>query len=324
MARGIDTICAEIARRLGARRAFVVAGDPCSVLERGGIVRRGDLLVIASDDARSAPLALASRLGAAVAFAEPTACSLVAVTAMARSSSARRYERVVWLVPSLGGISLEVTDLRSVGEAARTCGSVLVVDNSLVTMEGCAACRRGADVVLEGLGHLGTTAVALSARTLALTPLEDHPVNRPVSPQGLDAYLAALPGFVRVRFDAASVMASYLSCHPRVSWVSYPGLPSSAAHDDAASRIEHGFGPVVHFSIVPDTIDAVGAFMGDSAALGSSLRGSDDESRIVPIGLAGRAAEGLFRRNYFSYLAGTGDVRKDVAQVEQAIARASR
>jgi O-acetylhomoserine/O-acetylserine sulfhydrylase-like pyridoxal-dependent enzyme len=323
MAKGIDTIRAEIARRLGARQAFVVAGDACSALGKSGLVGAGDLLVVAADDDRRASSELAARLGVALAFAEPTACSLSAVTATRRASADAPYERVVWVVPSLGGISLEVADIGSIGEAARTSGAVLAIDNTVVTMGGCAACHRGADVVLESLGHLGLTAVALSARTLALRPLDEPPQVAPSAVPGLAAYLEALPRLVRLRCDAASVMASYLACHPRVSWVSYPGLASSASHAEAASRIEHGFGPVVHFSIVPDTIDAVGAFMGDSAALGSSLRGSDDESRIVPRGLSGPSAAGLFRRNYFSYVAGIGDVREDVAQVERAIARAS-
>ena len=49
----------------------------------------------------------------------------------------------------------------------------------------------------------------------------------------------------RARSDAAQVLASYLSCHPRVAVVRYPGLTADAAYREASSRLRCGFGPWV-------------------------------------------------------------------------------
>ncbi len=45
--------------------------------------------------------------------------------------------------------------------------------------------------------------------------------------------------------DAAQVVASYLSCHPRLEAVRYPGLKSDPDFPQAANRLIGGFGPRV-------------------------------------------------------------------------------
>ena len=49
----------------------------------------------------------------------------------------------------------------------------------------------------------------------------------------------------RVRSDAAQALACYLSCHPRVTQVRYPGLTPDDDYRRASSTLRCGFGPWV-------------------------------------------------------------------------------
>lgn len=59
--------------------------------------------------------------------------------------------------------------------------------------------------------------------------------------------LSAEVGALRWRkvSDAAQVVACYLSCHPRLEAVRYPGLKSDPDFPQAANRLIGGFGPRV-------------------------------------------------------------------------------
>ena len=59
--------------------------------------------------------------------------------------------------------------------------------------------------------------------------------------------LSAEVGALRWRkvSDAAQVVACYLSCHPRLEEVRYPGLKSDPDFPQAANRLVGGFGPRV-------------------------------------------------------------------------------
>ncbi len=64
----------------------------------------------------------------------------------------------------------------------------------------------------------------------------------------LRASLRTLSLRTQRRCDTALVVATYLAACANVAWVSYPGLASDPANDDARRTLEHGFGPVVAFS----------------------------------------------------------------------------
>ena len=61
--------------------------------------------------------------------------------------------------------------------------------------------------------------------------------------------LATLPAAMQQRMDSARAIAAYLSCHPCIGYVWYPGLASHADHAVATVTLEHGFGPVVDFCL---------------------------------------------------------------------------
>ena len=62
------------------------------------------------------------------------------------------------------------------------------------------------------------------------------------------SWLPLMAAMAQRRSDTALVVAHFLAAHPRVRWVSYPGLPDDVANVAARSTLEHGFGPLVSFA----------------------------------------------------------------------------
>lgn len=192
------------------------------------------------------------RLGAALT-------RLVDVEAADELVSGLAQRRAAVWVESLGDMPIGFADLRAQAADAHGLGLPLVVENSLATSFGCPACRLGADVVVEfltrvwpeGTGHHVALSVSkacpsdLRAALEALPPaiLDDSAVT------SLVAALAAFPARRRREDDAAQVVAAYLSCHPLVVAVSYPGLKAHPSFRVAASQLAGGFGPVVDYRV---------------------------------------------------------------------------
>jgi hypothetical protein len=144
---------------------------------------------------------------------------------------------------------------------------LLVVDVSAVSCCGCAAVRWGAHLAVDdlslvwepGAGRPGLRVVGIS---------RDAERTRPGIGTALDAAQAAcidegwldaearvalahgvetLGERLRRRFDAAAAVAAFLSCHPRVAAVRYPGLADDACHETGAEILNGGFGPQVAY-----------------------------------------------------------------------------
>ena len=98
-------------------------------------------------------------------------------------------------------------DVRALAQGAHAVGKRLVVDASEASLAGTAAAQLGADVV-----------VASDAVTA-----ETH----------------------RVASDVAQAFAAYLSCHPAVAEIRYPGLKSDPSFTVAAQVLVGGFGPLI-------------------------------------------------------------------------------
>ena len=192
------------------------------------------------------------RLGAALTRLVDAKAADELVSGLARRRAA------VW-VESLGDMPIGFADLRAQAADAHGRGLPLVVENSLATSFGCPACRLGADVVVECLTRAwpeGTgRCVALSASRVcppdlrvALAALPSAVFDN-TAVTSLVAALAAFPARRRREDDAAQVVAAYLSCHPLVVAVSYPGLKANPSFKAAASQLTGGFGPVVDYRV---------------------------------------------------------------------------
>ncbi len=101
--------------------------------------------------------------------------------------------------------------------------------------------------VFNSDGPFGNIAFAIRARVEGLRDLGAplSPFNSFLLLQGLET----LSLRVQRTVDNALELAEWLETHPRVSWVSYPGLESHPYHTAAKKYLRNGFGGVLSFGI---------------------------------------------------------------------------
>jgi cystathionine gamma-synthase/cystathionine beta-lyase len=154
---------------------------------------------------------------------------------------------------------LRVADVRALAELARRRGILTIVDNTFLTPVLLRPLELGADIVVYSAtkylaGHNDVVAGAAVARTAELAErlaFMQNAVGGVLGPQ--DAWLTlrglkTLPlRLARQQANAAGI-AAWLSRHPRVSAVHYPGLPQ---HPGRAilDREGSGHGAMVAFEV---------------------------------------------------------------------------
>jgi len=96
-------------------------------------------------------------------------------------------------------------------------------------------------------GPFGNIAYIIRARVEGLRDLGPalSPFNAFLFLQGLET----LSLRVQRHVDNALELAHWLTKHPKVVWVSYPGLPQHPYHALAKKYLRHGFGGVLSFGI---------------------------------------------------------------------------
>lgn len=93
----------------------------------------------------------------------------------------------------------------------------------------------------------GSTAFAVRLRVEQLRDLGPAlaPFNAFLLLQGLET----LPLRMQRHSQNAIAVARRLEAHPKVAWVSYPGLPGHPSHEVARRVLEHGFGAILTFGV---------------------------------------------------------------------------
>ncbi|HOX50212.1 MAG TPA: aminotransferase class V-fold PLP-dependent enzyme [Fibrobacteria bacterium] len=61
--------------------------------------------------------------------------------------------------------------------------------------------------------------------------------------------LETLPLRMKAHCESALKIAQFLSGHPAVGWVNYPGLPSHSNHENAKRYLDGGFGGIIGFGV---------------------------------------------------------------------------
>jgi cystathionine gamma-synthase len=170
--------------------------------------------------------------------------------------SMRDETRVVWMETPSNPL-LKVADIAAVAEIARKAGAISVVDNTFATPYLQRPLGLGADVVVHSVtkylgGHSDLVGGALVLRDEELAERLAYLHNAVGAVPGpMDCYLA-LRGIktLAVRMDAhcrgAGMVADFLSAHPKVSRVHYPGLRDHPGHE-VAERQMSGYGGMVSF-----------------------------------------------------------------------------
>jgi cystathionine gamma-synthase len=166
--------------------------------------------------------------------------------------------RIVWLETPTNPL-LNVIDIRAAAEAAHAAGALVVVDNTFATPYLQRPLELGADIVVHSTTkYLGGHSDVVGGFAATNDPTIAERL------QFLQKSLGAVPGpfdcwlvlrgiktlAVRMRrhSENAEVIALWLSRHPLVQQVLYPGLPTHPGHTIAAKQMRH-FGGMISFLV---------------------------------------------------------------------------
>ena len=170
----------------------------------------------------------------------------------------RESTAMVWVETPTNPL-LRVFDISRIAELARRRGALVAVDNTFASPYLQQPLGLGANIVMHSLskylnGHSDVVAGALIADTDELAERLRF-IQRAAGavPSPFDCYLVArgiktLPVRMARHCDNAMELATWLTQHPRVERVHYPGLPDHPEHG-LATRQMSGFGGMVSFVV---------------------------------------------------------------------------
>jgi methionine-gamma-lyase len=195
----------------------------------------------------------------------------VTFCAAAQVRSAVREDTCLVVIETPANPTLDLVDIAAVAGAAG--GRPVVVDNTFATPILQNPARWGADMVLHSAtkylgGHGdavggGVAANASWAAALRRVRAATGGILHPLAGYLLHRGLATLPIRVRAQQDSAGKLATWLTTHPAIGQVYYPGLPECDPHG-LVSRQMRGPGAMI-------SIQLAGGFT-PAAQLVSSVR----------------------------------------------------
>ncbi|MFW6162940.1 MAG: trans-sulfuration enzyme family protein [Planctomycetota bacterium] len=157
-------------------------------------------------------------------------------------------------------------DIAALAEMAHGVGAMLIVDNTFATPYHQLPLSLGADLVVHSAtkalgGHNDLMAGAIAG---SKARYEDLWFTRQAIGTTHDAYSSSLleRGLKTFELRAARMaengqaMAELLHDHPRVSKLSYPGLPDDPGHAVAEKQMRHGYGGMLCFDVGESQEDA--------------------------------------------------------------------
>jgi cystathionine beta-lyase/cystathionine gamma-synthase len=174
--------------------------------------------------------------------------------------------RLVWLETPTNPL-LNVIDIKGAAEAAHAAGALVVVDNTFATPYLQRPLELGADIVVHSTtkylgGHSDVVGgfAATNDPTIA-ERLQFLQKSLGAVPGPFDCWLVlrgikTLAVRMRQHCENAHVVALWLSRHPQVEQVLYPGLPTHPGHEIAARQMRD-FGGMISF-LVENEEEAVG------------------------------------------------------------------
>ena len=156
------------------------------------------------------------------------------------------------------GFGWKVVDISRLAAAAKKVGAITVVDNTFATPINQNPLALGADLVVHSAtkflcGHSDAMGGLLAGKADLVRRVFQFREITGASLQASNAYMIArgmktLELRIERQNASAARIASFLSAHPRVSAVYYPGLPSHPGFS-IASRQMRGFGGMLSFSL---------------------------------------------------------------------------
>jgi cystathionine gamma-synthase len=178
--------------------------------------------------------------------------------AVAVEAALRPETRFVW-VETPSNPLLKIVDIATVAEAAHRVGALVVVDNTFATPALQRPLEFGADAVLHSVtkyigGHSDLVGGAVVTSDAALIDRLGFLTNAVGAVPGpMDCYLAlrglkTLAVRMRAHCEGAAAVTAFLSGHPAVTRVYYPGLPEHPGHAVARAQMSN-FGGMVSFEV---------------------------------------------------------------------------
>ncbi len=170
--------------------------------------------------------------------------------------------KLVW-IESPGNPRLSITDIAACAKIAHEHGALLGVDNTFATPVLTRPLELGADISMHSAtkylgGHSDLMGGALVLRDQALRDELYFVQNATGAIMGpLECFLCSrglktLELRVREQSRTALALAEWLTTHPQVTRVLYPGLPDHPGHDIAKSQMTGGFGAMLTFELKGD------------------------------------------------------------------------
>jgi len=177
--------------------------------------------------------------------------------------------KLVWIETPSNPL-LRVVDIRAISEAAHAAGALSAVDNTFLSPLWQQPLRLGADLVLHSTtkylnGHSDIVGGAVIAGTDELQQNLSWWANAlGVTGAPFDSFLTlrgvrTLHARMRVHGENTAAVVDFLTQHPAVQRVYYPGLSSNPGHE-IARRQQSGFGAMLSFELAGGE-PAVGAFL---------------------------------------------------------------
>lgn len=175
------------------------------------------------------------------------------------SAAIQPNTKLIWLeTPS--NPMLKITDIGKISDLAHQANALCVCDNTWTTPIGQNSFKFGADLVVHSTTkYLGGHSDVLGG--IVISKVEDNFFKKIQTIQKAGGAVAApfdcwlvlrgiqtLPLRMRAHTDNASKIATFLSEHPQVEAVHYPGLKQHPGHEIAASQMKL-FGGMLSFQV---------------------------------------------------------------------------
>jgi cystathionine gamma-synthase len=180
----------------------------------------------------------------------------------------RSRTRLIWAETPSNPL-LKVTDIGRIAEIAHAAGARCVCDNTWATPILQRPLELGADLAVHATtkylgGHSDVTGGVVIARVddEFFQGVRRLQVQAGAVPSPFDCWLVlrgirTLPYRMRAHSENAMKVAEYLSHHPGVEAVHYPGLKAHPGHGSAARQMR-GFGGMASFQVKGDRDGAMG------------------------------------------------------------------
>jgi cystathionine gamma-synthase len=187
---------------------------------------------------------------------------------IAVQNSVQSNTKLIW-VETPSNPLLKISDIEAIAAIAHKAGALCVVDNTWATPVLQLPLQLGADAVMHSStkyfgGHCDVLGGVLIIKDNEELCQHIHTIQTKGGsvPSPFDCWMVSrgiktLALRVRAQTESAGKLAAYLSTHPKVEQVNYPGLITHKNHSVAAKQMKGGYGAMLSVQIKGDAKEAM-------------------------------------------------------------------